>query len=225
VLADLCVESEAATMLMMRLARAFDRRSDKDFESPFGRIATAISKYWVCKRASAVAYEALECLGGAGYVEESILPRIYREALLNSIWEGSGNVNCLDVFRTIGKEPGALPALRQELDGAKGGDPRYDAFVASLDKDLVRAAADPAGAEVRARVLVERMALALQGSLVQSCRSLYQAKITERRARGPPNFVALPRNLFQNFGAPRSRLEIPEWFGRPYLRPYSVVAL
>jgi putative acyl-CoA dehydrogenase len=166
VLADLCVESEAATMLMMRLARAFDRRSDKDFESPFGRIATAISKYWVCKRASAVAYEALECLGGAGYVEESILPRIYREAPLNSIWEGSGNVNCLDVFRAIGKEPGALPALRQELDGAKGGDPRYDAFVASLDKDLVRAAADPAGAEVRARVLVERMALALQGSLV-----------------------------------------------------------
>jgi putative acyl-CoA dehydrogenase len=166
VLADLCVESEAATMLMMRLARAFDRRSDKDVESPFGRIATAISKYWVCKRASAVTYEALECLGGAGYVEESILPRIYREAPLNSIWEGSGNVNCLDVFRAIGKEPGALPALRQELDGAKGGDPKYDAFVASLDKDLVRAAADPAGAEVRARVLVERMALALQGSLV-----------------------------------------------------------
>src|SRR5207248_7712123 len=98
VLADLAVESEAATVLMMRLARAYDRR---EAESAFRRIATAVAKYWVCKRAPQLVAEALECLGGNGYVEESILPRVYREAPLNSIWEGSGNVICLDVLRAL----------------------------------------------------------------------------------------------------------------------------
>src|SRR5260370_24563174 len=102
VLADLAVESEAATVLMMRLARAYDRR---DEEAPFRRIATAVAKYWVCKRAVPHVAEALECLGGNGYVEESGMPRIYREAPLNSIWEGSGNVICLGVLRALHKDP------------------------------------------------------------------------------------------------------------------------
>jgi putative acyl-CoA dehydrogenase len=167
VLADLCVEAEAATVLMMRLARAFDRRTDRDFEGPFGRIATAVSKYWVCKRAPAQVYEALESLGGAGYVEESIFPRLYREAPLNSIWEGSGNVNCLDVFRAVAKDPSAWPAFQRELTVARGADARLDRFTTSLVKD-VEVAVGVGGdqLELEARRLVERMALALQGTLL-----------------------------------------------------------
>ncbi|HUS61355.1 MAG TPA: acyl-CoA dehydrogenase family protein, partial [Acidimicrobiales bacterium] len=161
VLADLAIESEAATTLMLRLARAYDQHDDPA-EASFRRLATAVAKYWVCKRTPAMVVEALECLGGNGYVEESIMPRLFRESPLNGIWEGSGNVICLDVLRAIVKEPGTLDAFRSELAVASGLDARYDSFVASIDTEM----GDPATIEARARRLVERMALALQGCLL-----------------------------------------------------------
>jgi len=157
VLADLAVESEAATVLMMRLARAYDRQEE---ETSFRRIGTAVSKYHVCKRAAPMVAEALECLGGNGYVEESMLPRIYREAPLNSIWEGSGNVICLDVLRALHKEPGARDALVEELRLGRGADRRLDAALEEAEGRL--ATPDEAGA----RRLVESLGLALQGSLL-----------------------------------------------------------
>jgi putative acyl-CoA dehydrogenase len=161
VLADLCVESEAATILMMRLAGAFDRMADPA-ETHFRRIALAIGKYWTCKRAVAVAAEALECHGGNGYVEESIMPRLYREAPLNSIWEGSGNVNALDVLRAMNREPASLAAFLDVVDGDRGSDPRLDRSVDQLRGRL----ADPAQAEADARRVVEQMAAVLEGSLL-----------------------------------------------------------
>jgi putative acyl-CoA dehydrogenase len=161
VLADIAVESEAATILMMRLAGAFDRASDSG-ESQFRRLALAVSKYWVCKRAIAVVAEALECHGGNGYVEESIMPRLYREAPLNSIWEGSGNVNALDVLRAMDREPESIAAFLAEVELAKGSDARLDRAVTDLKAELANAAED----EIRARRVVERMAVALQGSLL-----------------------------------------------------------
>ena len=116
VLADLAVESEAATVLGLRLAAAVDAGEDD-----FGRLATAVAKFWVCKRAPAVAGEALECLGGNGYVEESGMPRLFRESPLNSIWEGSGNVIALDVLRALAREPAAGEAVLAEVDAAAGG--------------------------------------------------------------------------------------------------------
>jgi putative acyl-CoA dehydrogenase len=161
VLADLTVESEAATVLAMRLARAFDARHGDEREKSFGRLATAVSKYWVTKRAPGAVAEALECLGGNGYVEESILPRLYREAPLNSIWEGSGNVNALDVLRVVRKEPQAIDAVMAEIALAKGGDQRLDAYAGQLLQDVRRDIA-----ETGARRIAGRIALALQGSLV-----------------------------------------------------------
>jgi putative acyl-CoA dehydrogenase len=157
VLADLAVESEAATVAMMRLARAYDSG-----DAPFRRLATAVLKYWTCKRAPAHAAEALECLGGNGFVEEWGLARTYREAPLNGIWEGSGNVQCLDVLRALQKSPESLAALFAEIREARGADHRLDSFVMDLRKSLD----DPADAELRARRLVERLALALQASLL-----------------------------------------------------------
>jgi putative acyl-CoA dehydrogenase len=162
VLADLSLEVEGATALMIRLAQAFDRARDDASERAFARIATAVGKYFVCKRTPAMIYEAMECLGGAGYVEESILPRLYREAPLNAIWEGSGNVMCLDVLRAIVREPDSLPALTAELRAARGADPRYDEAVARIERELSR----PEEAERRARRLVEALATALQASLL-----------------------------------------------------------
>ncbi len=162
VLADLCIESEAATAAMMRLARAFDEDHGDETPRHFSRIATAVCKYWVCKRTPMLVAEALECLGGNGYVEESILPRLYRQAPLNSVWEGSGNVICLDVLRAAGREPETLEAFFGEVELARGSDPRLDAFVRELRRDLQ----EPEALEARARRLVERMAQALQGSLL-----------------------------------------------------------
>ena len=127
VLADLAIESEAATAAAMRVARSYD-----DTRRPFRRFATAVMKYWVTKRAAGHVSEALECLGGNGYVEESAMPRLYRDAPLNSIWEGSGNVAALDVLRAIASEPEGLPAFLAECDLAAGGDPRLDAHLAGL---------------------------------------------------------------------------------------------
>jgi putative acyl-CoA dehydrogenase len=160
VLADLAVESEAATVLLMRLAAATDRAfAGDESEAAFRRLGLAVSKYWVCKRASAHASEALECLGGNGYVEDSGMPRLYRDAPLNSIWEGSGNVAALDVLRAMAA--GGTEAFLAELDAAAGADARLDAAVADLRKRL---AAGPD--QATARRLVERMALTLQGSLL-----------------------------------------------------------
>ncbi|MDX1649732.1 MAG: isovaleryl-CoA dehydrogenase [Myxococcota bacterium] len=161
VLADLALESEAATALMLRLARAFDAGDDPG-ERAFARIATAVGKYWICKRAPHLLYEAMECLGGNGYVEESVMPRLYREAPVNAIWEGSGNVICLDVLRAMVREPDSLPALRAELAVARGADRRLDAWLDALEAELAR----KDEVELRARGLVERMALALQASLL-----------------------------------------------------------
>ncbi|MCM3884036.1 acyl-CoA dehydrogenase family protein [Frankia sp. R82] len=162
VLSDLVVETEAATTLVMRVAGAVDRsvRGD-DSEREFRRVATAVAKYWVCKRVPGVVVEALECLGGNGYVEESGMPRLYREAPLNGIWEGAGNVNALDVLRALGRQPGALAALTAEVDAARGADRRLDR---AWDQLLPQLAA--AGEPFTARRLVERLALVLQGSLL-----------------------------------------------------------
>jgi putative acyl-CoA dehydrogenase len=162
VLADLAVESEAASVLMLRLAAATDDASHDAGEAAFRRLGLAVGKYWVCKRGPAVAAEALECLGGNGYVEDFPMARLYREAPLNSIWEGSGNVNALDVLRALAREPQATEAFFAELAAAAGADRRLDAAVTALKAEL----ADAAEVEVRARRLVEQMALALQGSLL-----------------------------------------------------------
>jgi putative acyl-CoA dehydrogenase len=162
VLADLCVESEAATITALRLARAYDEGPGDERETLFKRLATAVAKYWTCKRGPTHAAEALECLGGNGYVEPSGMPRLYREMPLASIWEGSGNVICLDVLRAMSRTPASLQAFRDELSLAAGAEPRLDAFVASLEDELHQ----PEEIESRARRIVERMALALQGSLL-----------------------------------------------------------
>jgi putative acyl-CoA dehydrogenase len=163
VLADLAIESEAATTLMMRLARAYDRAAAGDTsERHFARLATAVGKYWVCKRGPMLAAEALECLGGNGYVEESILARLYRDIPVNSIWEGSGNVMCLDVLRVMGHGREPVDAFFTELGLARGADRRLDLLVAELEREC----ADPGDVEHRARRIVERMATALQASLL-----------------------------------------------------------
>src|SRR4051794_19592387 len=162
VLADLAIESEAATVLMVRLAAATDAAAHDPHEAAFRRLGLAVGKYWVCKRGPAVAAEALECLGGNGYVEDFPMARIYREAPLNSIWEGSGNVNALDVLRALGREPQAFEAFFAEVSAAEGADRRLDEAVAAIKADL----SDDGNIELRARRLVERMALVLQGSLV-----------------------------------------------------------
>jgi putative acyl-CoA dehydrogenase len=161
VLADLAVESEATTMAAFRLAGATDRAARGDSaEAAFRRLALAATKYWVCKRAPAHAAEALECLGGNGYVEESGMPRLYREAPLASIWEGSGNVAALDALRALTRQPESAEAFFAELDLASGADSRLDRAVGQLRKEL----ADPS--EARARHLAGAMALTLQGALL-----------------------------------------------------------
>ncbi|MFE2720856.1 acyl-CoA dehydrogenase family protein [Kitasatospora sp. NPDC059327] len=163
VLADLVVESEAATTVAMRLAEATDRALAGDgTEALVRRLGLAVAKYWVCKRGPAHAAEALECLGGNGYVEESGMPRLYREAPLVSIWEGSGNVAALDALRAMVKSPETVEAFLGELDAAAGADRRLDAAVAELRKQLT----DLSDLEYRTRRLVEAMALAFQGSLL-----------------------------------------------------------
>jgi putative acyl-CoA dehydrogenase len=162
VIADIAVECEAALALMLRVARAFDE-AQAGKSGAFARIATPVAKYWICKRVSQTVLESLECLGGNGYVEDGPMARLYRDAPLNGIWEGSGNVICLDVLRALAREPDARDALAVELAAAKGADRRYDAFITALAADLAQ---HGAAGEFAARHLVERMALALQASLL-----------------------------------------------------------
>jgi putative acyl-CoA dehydrogenase len=169
VLGDLALESEAATVAALRVARSYDEPG----EGPFRRLATAVMKYWVTKRGPAHAAEALECLGGNGFVEDSGLPLLYRDSPLNSIWEGSGNVAALDVLRALGKESDGLPAFLAECERAAGGDRRLDAHLARTREQtraLLAPAPDPAQAlyesQFTARRLVENLAVALQASLL-----------------------------------------------------------
>jgi len=161
VLADLAVESEAATALAFRIARSFDEAASSASAALFQRIATPIGKYWVNKRAVNFVYEAMECHGGGGYIEESVMPRVYRQSPLNSIWEGSGNVICLDVLRALAREPETAEALMTELEQARGGNQALDEAIAFLKSSLAKPIA-----EESARYLVERAALALQASLL-----------------------------------------------------------
>ncbi|SPE99656.1 acyl-CoA dehydrogenase family protein [Streptomyces sp. MA5143a] len=165
VLADLALESEAATTLALRLAAAYDAAEGPDGdegERALLRLAVPAAKYWVTKRCTATVTEAAECLGGNGYVEESGMPRLLRESPLNSIWEGAGNVQALDVLRALQREPGALDAYLQEVGRSRGADHRLDGAI----KNLLTELADLDGVEARARRLVERLALVLQGALL-----------------------------------------------------------
>jgi putative acyl-CoA dehydrogenase len=173
------LESEAATLMAIRLAESFDRRAGDDSQRAFGRIATAISKYWLCKRVSPVVGEALECLGGNGYVEDSGMPRLYREAPLYGIWEGSGNVICLDILRALKKEPTAGEALLEELRLAKGADQRFDLFTNAIEVDLINMKKNFAGSgqEGQSRRLADRLALALQSALMVRYASSANAQV------------------------------------------------
>ena len=186
VLADLCVESEAATVTALRLARAFD-----EADAPFRRLATAIAKFWICKRTPPLVAEALECLGGNGYVEESQLPRLFRESPLNSIWEGSGNVNALDVLRALDREPETAEAFLAEVRLAAGSDPRLDEAIQRLEDDL----AEPS--EEGARRLLERLAVVLQGSLLvrHGSPEVADAFCASRLAEPGGVYGTLPSNL------------------------------
>jgi putative acyl-CoA dehydrogenase len=157
VLADLCLDSEAATATALRLARSVD-----DGERAFRRVATAVAKYWICKSTPALVAEALECLGGNGYVEESPLPRLYRESPLNSLWEGAGNVNALDLLRAAAREPESVEALLAEISLAEGTDARLDTAADRLQRELT----DEDELEYRARGVVELAALCFQASLL-----------------------------------------------------------
>ncbi|MDT4942670.1 MAG: putative acyl-CoA dehydrogenase [Pseudonocardiales bacterium] len=163
VLADLAIDSEAATTVVLRIAGAVDRASRGDeAEKQFRRVALAVTKYFLCKRLASHTVEALECLGGNGYVEESGMPRLYREAPLISIWEGSGNVAALDTLRAMGREPEAIEAFFGELDLAAGSDARYDDALAMVRKQFT----DLDELQYRARRIVEQLAMLLQASLL-----------------------------------------------------------
>lgn len=191
VLADLALESEAALALTMRMGRALDHLHDEQ-EDKFARLVTAVGKYWICKRAPAMINEAAECLGGAGYVEDTILPRLYREAPVNSTWEGSGNVQCLDVLRALSKEPGVLDALFAEL-----GDGHGDARLASFIGNLKASFADTQDIQYRARQLTENVAVALQAKLLLEAGNsvVSDAFIASRLDDGGRVYGTLPRGV------------------------------
>ena len=161
VLADMAVEAEAATQLGFRIARSFDESGASEGAAAFSRIATPVAKFWINKRVVNFVYEAMETHGGAGYVEESVMPRLFRQSPLNSIWEGSGNVICLDVLRAMMREPDAVPAFVNELEAAHGENAELDA-----ETDRLRDRLAQVPAESEARRLVERMAIALQASVL-----------------------------------------------------------
>ncbi len=162
VVADLALESEAATVLLMRLARSYDLHNESERERLFRRLMTAVTKYWICKRGPALICEAMECMGGNGFTEEVIFPRLYREAPLNSMWEGSGNVICLDVQRALRNTPETVSSLLDELRLASGADAHLDEAVRSLETQLRDGTHEPGDG----RRLAERIAVVLQGSLL-----------------------------------------------------------
>lgn len=179
VLCDLALESEAATVLTMRLARAYDAGQSDKREDLFRRIATAVAKYWICKRAPSHVYECLETLGGNGYVEESLMPRLYREAPVNSVWEGSGNVICLDVLRALTNEPETAVVLLDEIKQVAGQNKEIDALIAQAELLLTRKS------EREARQMVEKLAVLLQAKLlIESAPSPVSDAFIESRIKG-----------------------------------------
>lgn len=162
VIADLAVESEAIMWMSMRLAGALDRSAADRAEALLSRIATPVAKYWACKRAPQFVAEALECHGGNGYVGDHLMERLYREAPLNGIWEGTGNVVCLDVLRSMQREPDTIEAFLSEVAKGRGANAQLDEFAIELGKRLT----EPSGPEPVARRIVEMMAVALQASLL-----------------------------------------------------------
>lgn len=195
VLADLAIENEAALALTMRIARALDRSEELESEKLLVRVGTAVGKYWICKRTPAHAYEAMECIGGSGVMEDSIMPRLFRESPVNSIWEGSGNVQCLDLLRAMAKDPGSVDVFMTEVKAAAGADKRLDQYTAQLGREF----ADLADIEYRARSISEKMALALQGSLlVQYGNPAVADAFCAGRLTGDTSglvFGGLPRNV------------------------------
>ena len=193
VLADLALESEAAMTLSMRVARALDHR-DNRHEDLLVRLVTAVGKYWICKRTPGHAYEAMECIGGSGVMEDSMFPRLYREAPVNAIWEGSGNIQCLDVLRAMAKTPEVVDAFFAELRHTQGQNTLLDQHVRDLGKEF----ADPTDLQYRARHVVERMALALQASLLVRGAPAFVADAfcaSRLAPEGSFNYGALPRGV------------------------------
>ncbi len=190
VLADLAIEAEAALTLTMRIARALDHRDDAH-EDALARIGAAIGKYWICKRAPGHAYEPLECIGGSGLMEDSPMPRLYREAPVNAIWEGSGNVQCLDIARAIRRSPQTLQAYFAEVSSVRGESATLDRHVAALKDEM----GDLTDFETRARDLCDRLALALQAAtLIRAASPVAEAFCRSRLdARGAHNYGALTR--------------------------------
>lgn len=187
VLADLAIESEAATALALRIGASLDRADRDPREASFMRLATPIAKYWVCKRQPGLVYEALECHGGAGYVEDGPMPRLFRQSPLNAIWEGSGNVIALDILRAIGREPESLEAVRAELDRARGRHGDYDAHVEGLAAWLEPGALH----EASARAFARDMALALQGAALAEAAPafVFDAFCAQRLGQGTHGFL------------------------------------
>ncbi len=193
VLADLALESEAALTLTMRMARAMDNRSDAH-EDLLVRLVTAVGKYWICKRTPNHAYEAMECIGGSGVMEDSMFPRLFRESPVNAIWEGSGNVQCLDVLRALSKTPAVLEAFFIEVGKARGANAVLDRYVANLASDFK----DLQDFEYRARDVVDRMALAIQASLlVRHAPAFISDAFCHSRLEqvGHHNYGTLPRGV------------------------------
>ncbi len=194
VLADLVLESEGALALTMRVARALDRRADSH-EDALVRLLTAVGKYWICKRTPNHAYEAMECIGGSGVMEDGPFPRLFRESPVNAIWEGSGNIQCLDVLRAMQKTPEVVTAFFGEVDKARGGNRALDELVDSLRSDLD----DLADVEYRARGLTDRMALAIEAALLLQHAPAYVAEAfcasRVAVAGGHRNYGTLPRGV------------------------------
>lgn len=194
VLADLVLESEGSLALTMRMARAMDQRATDLHEDRLARLLTAVGKYWICKRTPQHAYEAMECIGGSGVMEDSPFPRLFRESPVNAIWEGSGNVQCLDVLRAMHKTPDVVQAFFSELARARGGHALLDRYVA----DLQRAFTDLSDLEYRARDVVGRMALAVQAALlVQHAPSVVSDAFCASRLGGDNqhHYGTLPRGI------------------------------
>lgn len=196
VLADLQLEYEGAMAFAMRMARALDLKDTDEHEAKLARLATAVGKYWVCKRAPQHSYEVMECIGGSGVMENSIYPRLFRESVINPIWEGSGNVQCLDVLRAVGKDPAVLMAFNAELNKARGGNQVLDKYLDQLASQFAQLhKANPSEIQFQARHLVDQMALAFEASLLvrHAPNAVSEAFCSSRlNAQGHHNYGALP---------------------------------
>jgi putative acyl-CoA dehydrogenase len=199
VLADLAIESEAATHTALRIARAYDHSDEDAGEHAFARLATAVEKYWICKRAGAFSAEALECLGGNGYVEDSGMPLLYRDSILSGIWEGSGNVAALDVLRAMAKSPESVTAFMGECRRAEGANTDLDVHLDHVESQIAELwqADDEQAAQFGARRLVEDMATALQASLLvrNAPSAVSDAFCAARLADGGHVYGTLPAGL------------------------------